>query len=60
MSIQAQLADLVKQHQALEDQLEEARQHLSTDDLKVVELKRRKLHLKDEIARLKNEESRVH
>jgi hypothetical protein len=60
MSIQAQLADLVKQHQALEDQLEEARQHPSTDDLKVVELKRRKLHLKDEIARLKNEESRVH
>jgi hypothetical protein len=60
MSIQAQLADLVKQHQALEDELEEVRQHLSIDDLKVVELKRRKLHLKDEIARLKNEESRVH
>ena len=60
MSIQAQLADLVKQHQALEDELEDARQHLSVDDLKVVELKRRKLHLKDQIARLKTGEGSVH
>jgi hypothetical protein len=28
--------------------------HLSTDDLQIVELKRRKLMVKDEIERLKN------
>jgi hypothetical protein len=31
--------------------------HPSTDDLKVVELKRRKLYVKDEIVRLKHEVS---
>jgi hypothetical protein len=33
--------------------LHEALQHLSTDDLQILELKRRKLMLKDEIERLK-------
>jgi hypothetical protein len=38
--------------QALEAELTEALAHPSTDDLKIAELKRRKLHVKDEIARL--------
>jgi hypothetical protein len=36
----------------LEDQLAEALQHPSTDDFTLSELKRRKLQLKDEMARL--------
>jgi|SRR5262245_62013216 len=51
MSTQTQLADLEKRHQALEIAIAEARAHPSIDDLKIVELKRRKLRVKDEIAR---------
>lgn len=55
MSIQAHLAELERRHRALEDELAEALAHPSTDDLKIAELKRRKLQVKDEIARLKQE-----
>ena len=57
MAIQSHLAELEKKHRALEDEINEALNHLSTDDLKVVELKRRKLQLKDEIARLRQDAS---
>jgi hypothetical protein len=60
MSIQADLAALEQQHQALDHEIAEAQQHHATDDLKLVELKRRKLHMKDEIARLKNQGHSVH
>ena len=53
MSIQAHLAELERRHQALENEISEALTHPSADDLKVVELKRRKLQVKDEIARLR-------
>jgi hypothetical protein len=52
MSMQAHLAELERRHQALEAEINEARAHPSTDDLEIVELKRRKLLVKDEIARL--------
>lgn len=54
MSMQTNLADLEQKHRALEDELNEARAHPSTDDFTLAELKRRKLHLKDEIARIKD------
>lgn len=57
MSIQAHLAELQRRHQALEDEINEALAHPSTDDLKLGELKRRKLQVKDEIARLRQEAS---
>ena len=60
MSIQADLAALEQQHQALDHEIAEAQQHHATDDLKLVELKRRKLQMKDEIARLKNQGHSVH
>ena len=53
MSIQAHLTELERRHQALENEISEALTHPSTDDLKVAELKRRKLQVKDEIARLR-------
>jgi hypothetical protein len=57
MSIQAHLAELERRHQALEAEISEALAHPSMDDLKVTELKRRKLQVKDEIARLRQEAS---
>jgi hypothetical protein len=57
MSIQAHLAELERRHQALENEISEALAHPSTDDLKVAELKRRKLQVKDEIARLSQDVS---
>ena len=55
MSIDAHLAELERRHRALEAELNEARAHPSIDDLEIVELKRRKLLVKDEIARLRME-----
>ena len=53
MAIESHLAELERRHQALEQEISEALAHPSTDGLKIAELKRRKLHVKDEIARLK-------
>ena len=52
MATSTHLAELEQRHRMLEDELTEALQHPSTDDLALRELKRRTLHLKDEIARL--------
>jgi hypothetical protein len=52
MSMQSHLGELERRHRALEDELAEALAHPSTDDLKIAELKRRKLLVKDQIARL--------
>ncbi len=60
MSNQADLAALEQQHQALDHEIAEAQQHHATDDLKLVELKRRKLQVKDQIARLKNQNHSLH
>jgi hypothetical protein len=54
MSKEAHLAELERRHRTLEAEITEARAHPSIDDLQIVELKRRKLLLKDEIARLQN------
>ena len=52
MSRAAHLAELERRHRALEREIVEARAHPSTDNLQIAELKRRKLLMKDEIARL--------
>jgi hypothetical protein len=57
MAIESHLAELEKRHQALEQEISEALTRPSIDDLRLVELKRRKLHVKDEIMRLKHEVS---
>ncbi len=55
MAIQSHLAELERRHQALEQEINEALSHPSTDGLQIAELKRRKLHVKDAIVRLKQE-----
>ena len=57
MSMQSHLAELEKRHQALEAELNDCLTHPATDDLRIVELKRRKLHVKDEIERLRQDVS---
>jgi hypothetical protein len=55
MAIESHLAELEKRHQALDQEISEALIHPSTDDLQIAELKRRKLQVKDEIARLRQD-----
>jgi hypothetical protein len=54
MSMQSHLAELEKRHRALEAEIAEALTHPSTDDLMIATLKRRKLLVKDQIARLQH------
>jgi hypothetical protein len=53
MSMQSHLAELEKRHQALESEINDCLAHPAVDDLRIVELKRKKLLVKDEIARLR-------
>jgi hypothetical protein len=55
MAIESHLAELERKHEALEQEISDALAHPSTDGLKIAELKRKKLQVKDEIARLKQE-----
>jgi hypothetical protein len=54
MSMQSHLAELEKKHQALDHEISDCLAHPAVDDLKLLELKRRKLQLKDEIERLRH------
>jgi hypothetical protein len=56
MTQQSHLAELERKHQALERKIQDAVSHPGTDDLKLAELKRRKLQLKDEIEKLRRSE----
>lgn len=53
MSLQAHIGELESKHNSLKSEIESELNHLSADDLHIVELKRQKLRLKDEIARLR-------
>jgi hypothetical protein len=52
MSLQSHLAELEKRHQAIEKEIETELHHPSSSDLRIVELKRKKLKLKEEILKL--------
>ncbi len=55
MAVESHVAELERRHQALEKAIEDALNHPGTDNLELADLKKRKLHLKDEISRLKDE-----
>jgi hypothetical protein len=59
MSLESHLTELVRRHQAIEIAIAAEESHPSADDLKLHELKRKKLQLKDEIEKLKHETERV-
>lgn len=52
MSLNAHLAELQRRHNALEAEIEKENHHPASDELRLAELKRRKLVLKDEIVKL--------
>jgi hypothetical protein len=54
MPLQSHLVELERKHQALERQIQDTLSQLSADDLRIAELKRRKLQLKDEITKLRH------
>ncbi len=55
MSIDSHLSELVRRHQALEEAILAEESHPASDDIKVHELKRKKLQLKDQIERLRHQ-----
>jgi hypothetical protein len=57
MALDAHLVELSEKHRALDRKIEEELARPTADDLKVAELKRQKLRLKDEMERLKHEMS---
>ncbi|OZA19290.1 MAG: DUF465 domain-containing protein [Rhodobacterales bacterium 17-64-5] len=52
MTIASHLVELRKKHENLSDMVEQAQRSPATDGLKIAELKKQKLRLKEEIARL--------
>jgi hypothetical protein len=60
MPLQNHLTELERKHRALEREIQDALNRPSLDDMRLAELKRRKLQLKDEITRLRSSDSPVH
>jgi hypothetical protein len=60
MAIQAHLVELERKHKVLETELHDALTHPSTDDTRIAELKRRKLMVRDQIAKLKQTAASLH
>jgi len=59
MSIDSHLNELVRRHQAIEEAILAEESHAAADDVKIHELKVKKLHLKDEIEKLRHETETV-
>jgi len=57
MSLHNHLVELERRHKALEKKLEDAKNHPATDGLQLLELKRKKLALRDEIEKLRVKEN---
>ncbi|GGH29993.1 DUF465 domain-containing protein [Alsobacter metallidurans] len=53
MALQSHLAELERRHQAIDKEIEKELGAPSGDDLRLAELKRKKLLLKDQIERLR-------
>jgi hypothetical protein len=54
MTISSHLSELKRKHEALSERVEAAQRSPGTDDLSIVELKKQKLRLKEEMTRLAN------
>lgn len=53
MAVTARIAELERRHRQVEREIESAQTHPAADPLEVLELKRKKLKLKDSIEKLK-------
>lgn len=52
MSLSSHVQELKKKHQSLSEAVEVAQRSPGTDDLRIADLKKQKLRLKEEISRL--------
>ncbi|MFD1696965.1 YdcH family protein [Roseibium aestuarii] len=57
MTMQSHLAQLQRRHADLERKIADALLHPSTDSLAVADMKRKKLKLKEEIERIRKDET---
>jgi hypothetical protein len=57
MSLQGHIVELQRRHEALEKEIEKEQHYRQTDELKILELKRKKLLIKDEIVKLRQDET---
>ncbi len=55
MSLSSHLQELKRKHQILSTEVEEAQRAPGIDDLRVAELKKQKLRIKEEIVRLETQ-----
>jgi hypothetical protein len=60
MPLQNHLTELERKHQALEREIQDVLTRPSQDDTRLAQLKRKKLHLKDQITKLRSSESVLH
>jgi len=58
MSLQGHIFELQRRHEALKKEIEHEQLHPQADELKIAELKRKKLQIKDELAKLAISETR--
>ena len=58
MSLESHLTELLRRHQAIDTEIAENEAHPAIDELKLHELKRKKLQIKDEIEKVKAEAQR--
>jgi hypothetical protein len=59
MSLDSHLTELVRRHQAMDSAIALEEQHPSVDDVKLHEMKRKRLQLKDEIEKIRQENERT-
>jgi hypothetical protein len=52
MTVASHLVELRKKHDTLSEKVEQAQRNPGADDLQIAELKKQKLRIKEEIARL--------
>lgn len=55
MSMQSHLSELERRHAEMERRIEDALLHPSTDSLELADMKRKKLKIKDEIERIRQD-----
>lgn len=55
MPIAARIASLKEKHEAIEKSIEDELKHLSSSDVAIEELKKKKLKIKEEIEKLEKE-----
>ena len=56
MTTESHIAALERRHRELDRQIEDEMAHVSHDDMMIAALKRKKLEIKDEMARLRSSE----